>query len=99
MFPRIFHWHVPSPSKEQLIVPHNIPQLGIRMAHLKLYNKSELFGFVWNGLEMSPVWQQPMPGYMADYTLGDGLQEGKPQLWAALVAPGEKTVLVCYALP
>jgi hypothetical protein len=98
LFPRIGTLAGPS-GKDQLLVPHNIPELGVRMTYLKLYKKSELTLLAWNGLEMAPVWRQAFAGMLADFALGDALRAGTPQLWAALVGPGGKTVLTCYDLP
>ena len=96
--PRLIAYQ-PAGGKEQLIVSHNIPELGIHMAALKLYKKSELFGLAWNGLAMAPVWHVPVDGYLADFAVGEGLPGNSPQLWAAVIGPGHKTILVAYGLP
>ena len=64
-----------------------------------IFKKSEIFAFTWNGLEMAPAWTIPIAGYLADYAIGDGMRESTPQLWAATVGPGDKTVLIAYRLP
>lgn len=86
-------------GKDQLLVLHNIPELGVRLTYLKLYKKSELTELAWNGLEMKPVWKLPIAGYLADFAVGDGLHDGTSQLWLATLNSGDKTVLICYSLP
>jgi hypothetical protein len=98
VFPRMMTWH-PEHGKDWLIVPHNIPELGIRLTYFKLYRKAELYALQWNGLDMAPVWRQSLSGYLADFAAGDGLRKGSPQLWLALIGPGGKTILSAYAIP
>jgi hypothetical protein len=98
LYPRLWTWK-PAQGKDLLLVPHNIPTLGIRLTYLKIYKKSEIVALAWNGLEMAPVWRQPIAGYLADFAVGDPLREGKAQLWVATVGAGDKTVLIAYNLP
>jgi hypothetical protein len=102
LFPRLMRWRA-SPeagaARDQLLVPHNFPELGINLAYLRLYKRGELDGLAWNGLVMSRAWQLPVDGYLADYAIGDGLHQNSPQLWLAAIGPGDKTVLVAYSLP
>ena len=96
--PRLLSW-TPSGGKSQLLLPHNFPELGIRLTYLKLYKKSEIIALTWNGLEMATTWTLPIAGYLADDAIGDGMHQSTPQLWAATVGPGDKTVLLAYSLP
>lgn len=101
LYPRLFTSHA-SPAlepKDLLLAPHNIPQLGIRLTHLKLYKESEIQALAWNGLEMATVWKLPLSGYLADFGTGDILHDSTPQLWVAAIGPGDKTILICYSLP
>ena len=82
-----------------LVAPHNIPELGIRFTHLKIYKRSELIALAWNGLEMKPAWRLSLAGYLADFTLSETSQQQPPHVWVAVVGAGEKTVLIHYRLP
>lgn len=83
----------------QLLVPHNISATPIRLARLKIFKQSELFGFGWNGLEMAPQWNLQLAGQLADYGVADLMGKGAPQLWVAAVGAGDKTVLISFQLP
>lgn len=98
VYPRLWAWRSPQ-GKDVLVVPYNIPQLGVRFTRLKLFKKSELLGMSWNGMEMQILWRQPMSAYLADYVVGDGLRDKTMQLWAATVTTNDKTVLIAYGLP
>jgi len=98
LYPRLMSWKSPS-GKSLLLVPHNIPYTPIRMARLKIYKESELIGLAWNGLELAPVWKLPLAGALADFSVGDVMQNGTPQLWIAAVGAGDKTILLGYQIP
>jgi len=89
----------PTSGKMQLLVPHNIQFTPIRLAHLKIFKESEILDLAWNGLEMAPLWKLAISGELADFGIGDAMQRGTPQLWAAAVGAGDKTVLIAYQLP
>ncbi|MFA5976194.1 MAG: VCBS repeat-containing protein [Elusimicrobiota bacterium] len=95
--PRLVTLH--GKGRDQLLVPHNIPGLGVRLTYFKFYKKSEILALSWNGLEMASVWRLPVEGYLADYDLGDGMRSGTDQLWLAVVNSGGKTILLGYKLP
>jgi hypothetical protein len=98
LYPRLLNVKT-SAGKTQLLVPHNIPYTPIRMARLKIFKEAEIVDVSWNGLEMAPVWKLPISGELADFGMGDVLQNGKPQLWVAAVGAGDKTVLLAYQIP
>ena len=95
--PRLMTWR-PSSGSEQILVPHNIPALSFHLTYYKPFKKSELFGYAWNGLAMTPVWHVAYDGYLADYAIGDALNDETAQVWAAVVSSG-KTHLLAYRLP
>jgi hypothetical protein len=99
LVPRLVNWKPSQGDRDQLIVPHNIPELGIRLTYLKIYKQSELQGLIWNGLELQPAWRLAIQGYLADFGIVELLGEPRPQLWVAAVGPGDKTVLLSYNLP
>jgi len=98
VYPRLVTW-TPASGKAQLLVPHNVPFMAVRLARLKIYKTSEIVGLAWNGLEMASAWTLPIAGALADFGTGDVLGRGTPQLWAAVVGPGDKTLLIAYQLP
>ncbi len=98
LFPRMVAYNSGS-GKPLLILPHNIPATGIRLARLKIYNESEIMALQWNGLEMTPVWKMSLAGSISDFAVGDAMGQGRSQLWIASVGAGEKTVIVTYQIP
>jgi len=98
VYPRLVSWTSAS-GQPLLLAPHNIPKLGIRFTYLKVFDKSEIVALGWTGSEMAPIWKLAMAGYLADFGVGDVSNAGAPQLWTALDAGGDKTVLIAYALP
>jgi hypothetical protein len=98
VYPRLMSLKIGA-GKPQLLVPHNIPYTPIKLARLKIFKKSEILSLAWNGLDMTPVWTLPISGSLADFGLGDAQDRGAPQLWAAAVGAGDKTVLLAYQLP
>jgi hypothetical protein len=97
--PRLLSWRPAGSDKNQLIVTENIPDFGLRMQYIKIFKKAEITGLIWSGTEMKPVWRLNVPAYLADYGIADVLGQSKPQLWVAVVGPGDKTVLLSYSLP
>jgi hypothetical protein len=99
LFPRLLNWKPAGAAKNQLVISENIPDFGLRMQYLKIFKKAEVSGLAWNGLEMKPEWRLNIGGYLADYGIADVMGQSKPQLWAAAVGPGDKTILLSYSLP
>jgi hypothetical protein len=97
--PRLMAWKPAGSDRDELIIPTNVPALGVRFTNMKLYNNSQLDGLVWNGLEMKSTWRIPIKGYTGDYGIADLMGQSKPQLWVVAAGPGDKTILLSYSLP
>jgi len=83
----------------QLLVPRNIPKLGIRTTYMKFFDRSEIVALAWNGLEMAPLWRLPLQAYLADFIVDDLTGSGKSQIWTVTHAPGNKAVVLAFDLP
>jgi hypothetical protein len=98
LYPRLVSFK-PAAGKTQLLAPHNIQFTPVRLARLKIYKESEILDLAWNGLDMATQWKLPIAGTLADFGIADAMQRGAPQLWAAAVGAGNKTVLIAWQLP
>jgi hypothetical protein len=97
--PRLIDWKPAGSDRDQLIIPTNIPDLGVRLTYMKLYKRSQIDGLAWNGLDLKSAWRVAISGYLADYGVIDLMGQSKPQLWVAASGPGDKTILLSYQLP
>lgn len=98
VFPRMMNRSVAG-APSQLLVPRNVPKLGIRTTFMKFYDRSEIVALAWNGLEMAPAWRIPMQAYVADFAVGDFMGSGKSQLWTITHAPGKKALVLAFDIP
>ncbi|HVO32965.1 MAG TPA: FG-GAP-like repeat-containing protein [Elusimicrobiota bacterium] len=96
--PRLMRWRS-ADGHDLLVVPHNLPEMGLQLTYLKIFSGSELEAWAWDGQRMSPVWKLGINAYLPDYAMGDVTGAGTPQLWTAQVGASSKTVLAAYRLP
>jgi hypothetical protein len=99
LYPRLEVYRPAQADRDQLLVPTNIPDFGVRLKYLKIYKRSQIDALLWNGLEMKSAWRVPIQGYLADFRIADVLSGMPPQLAALAAGPGDKAVLLIYTLP
>jgi TolB-like protein len=91
-------------GKKEIIIVKNLDSSGRAFKNLKLFTSSEIYNLEWDGLGMAENWRtKKINGYVADYSIKDIDNDGKPEIVLALVLSvgaslSDRSVIVVYRL-
>lgn len=91
-------------GKKEIIIVKNLSSVGRIFKYYKLFTSSEIYNLEWDGMGLAENWRtKKINGYVADYSIKDIDNDGKPEIVLALVqsvgtAIRDKSVIVVYKL-
>ncbi|OPL15194.1 MAG: hypothetical protein AVO39_01975 [delta proteobacterium MLS_D] len=96
---RILTYDLKGDGKNEVILVKNRSPVGRLLQNVKIFNRSEIYGFEWDGLGLLENWKtKAIQGYVTDYQFKDLNNDGKKQIVLALVLPTSQSVIVAYDL-
>jgi TolB-like protein len=101
---RILTFDTNKDGKKEIIIAKNLSSSGRIFKKLKLFTASEIYNLEWDGMGMAENWHtKKINGYIADYSIKDVDNDGKPEIVLALVQSvgtslRDKSVIVVYKL-
>ncbi|HET58471.1 MAG TPA: hypothetical protein ENN35_08535 [Deltaproteobacteria bacterium] len=96
---RILTYDIRGDGKNEVILVKNRSPVGRLLQNVKLFNRSEIYGFEWDGMGLLENWKtKEIQGYVTDYQFKDLDNDGRKQIVLALVLPTSQSVIVAYDL-
>ena len=80
-------------GESEVVVVKNIPSAGRLLERVRMYRKSEVYNFVWDGLGLSENWKtKTIHGYIADFQIRDIDNDGKDELVVGMIQTSLKSI-------
>ncbi|MDD5475890.1 MAG: VCBS repeat-containing protein, partial [Syntrophales bacterium] len=96
---RILTYDLKGDGKNEVIIVRNMSAVGRMLQNVKLFTRSEICGFEWDGLGLLESWKtRTIQGYVTDYQFKDLNNDGRKQIVLSLVLPSQQSVIVAYDL-
>ncbi|MCK9229814.1 MAG: FG-GAP-like repeat-containing protein [Syntrophales bacterium] len=96
---RILTYDLKGDGKNEIIIIKNESTTERLLRNVKIFNRSEIYGFSWDGLGLLENWKtRSIQGYVTDYQFKDLNNDGRNQIVLALVLPTRQSVVVAYDL-
>lgn len=96
---RILTYDLKGDGKNEIIIIKNESTTDRLLRNVKIFNRSEIYGFSWDGLGLLENWKtRTIQGYVTDYQFKDLNNDGRNQIVLALVLPTRQSVIVAYDL-
>jgi len=98
---RLFSYDINGDGTNELIVVKNLSPSGRIFKNIRIFTRSEIYNFEWDGLGMTENWKtKKSQGYVADYQIKDIDNDGKDEVVLAvgLGTSLKRSVIVAYDL-